>query len=194
MPNEDKTRPRPVLPLRPKYGWLAWESTVGYIALQHAPDALLQIEIYPLKEVISWSASLTWGQNQEAVAERVSFGAVLSDLWREIETNHPLLLQTPEARARRPVQYDEDSWLDDATFAVFSRLVGVTETAFRGDWRIIIMYQPVENPNARVQARLLANQGEVQIGGRGPSLREACRMVFRNAAVSYKAYASRETE
>ncbi len=192
--HDDKTSPRPVLPARPKFGWMAWENTVGYIATQYTPDVLLQLDIHPINEVIGWSASLTWGQNQESVQDRVSFGAALSDLWREIETNHPLLLQTPEARARRPVQYDEDNWLDDASFAVFSRLVGVTETAFRGDWRILILYQPVENPTARLQARLLANQGEVQIGARGASLRDACRMVFRNAAVSYKAYASRESE
>jgi hypothetical protein len=84
--------------------------------------------------------------------------------------------------SRRPAHYDEDQWLDEATATILRRLLQVTATAFGQDWRIVTVYQPVENPETRVQASLFARQDQVHVYGRGPSLREACQTLYRNSA------------
>lgn len=194
MTSSSDTLPQRPIPPRPKYGWQAWEATTGYIANQYSPDAMLKIEIYPMTGVVGWAASFTWGQEGEEVRDCLSFAEALSKLWHHVEGNHPMLLQTFEALTKRPTNYGENDWLDEHTFEVFSRLVGVIETAFRGDWQLMIVYQPVEQPEARVQARLLAQRGEVSLGGRGATLRDACRMLFRTAAVKYRAFVLKSDE
>jgi hypothetical protein len=52
----------------------------------------------------------------------------------------------------------------------------------------------VENPNLRVQARLLAKDNSVHIGGRGPTIRDACRDLYRNAAPGYFASSGRQED
>ncbi|MCU0512267.1 MAG: hypothetical protein MUE40_06820 [Anaerolineae bacterium] len=193
MAREETTPLRPA-PRRPRYGWQAWEATSGYIATHHSPDVMLKIEIYPMGGVVGWAAAFSWGAHAEAVQDGVSFGATLTELWAVVERNHPSLFSTPEAAVRRPVAYDDDHWLDSATFEIFSRLVGVTEVAFRGNWRLMIVYQPVDTPETRVQARLLANDNTVIFGGRGPTLRDACRSLFRTAAGRYRAFLLRQDE
>jgi hypothetical protein len=189
--HDDTIRNRPTLP-RPRFGWQAWEATAGYIANQYSPDATLKIEIYPIGEIVGWAASFSWGEHQEGVQDRISFGDALTTLWHEVEAHHVLQFKTLEAASRRPLNYADDQWLDDPTMEVFSRLVGVTEVAFKGDWHIIIVYQPVESADGRVQARLLAQQGNIQIGGRGATLRDACRATFHNAAAKYRAFVKNE--
>jgi hypothetical protein len=184
----DATHRRKPIPSRPKTGWLAWESTTGYIALNYSPDATLKIEIYPVNEVVSWAATFSWGQHQESVRDRFSLGEALGALWLQIEAYHPSLMEAPEAKTRRPISYGDDEWLDQATLDVFSRLVGVTEMAFGGQWQLVVVYRPEENPPDRVQTRLVAHDGEATIGARGPTLRDACRALFTSAAVRFRQF------
>lgn len=188
MARDETISRRPLMPRRPKYGWQAWEATVGYVALRHSPDAVLKIEIYPMSGIAGWAASFTWGQYAEHVQDCIAFGDALSQLWNQVEHNYPGMFDAAEIVDKRPVSYDDDNWLDEPTFEIFSRLVGVTEVAFRGDWRLMIIYQPVEIPDNRVQTRLLATGNTVTFGGRGPTLRDACRSLFRTAAAHYRAF------
>ncbi len=187
MTTDATQRHRPI-PSRPKTGWQAWEATTGYISLHYSPDATLKVEIYPLGEVVAWAATFSWSQHQESVRDRVSLGDVLTSLWQQIETYHPSLMEAPDAKTRRPIGYADEEWLDQPTFDVVSRLVGVTETAFHGQWQLVIVYRAVEKPEDRVQTRLIAQNGETTVGGRGPTLRDACRALFTTAAVRFRQF------
>ncbi len=188
MSHDDETLPnRPVR--RPKWGWMAWEATTGYIAQHHSPDATLKLQIYPMTHVIGWGASLSWGANREAVHDEITFPDALNGLWQTVHQHHEIF-QSLQAAIRRPVNYADDEWLDARTNEAFSRLVHLTDTVFQGDWLIFIVYRPVEIPDKRVQARLLADKNRVSRGGNGATLREASRDLYLNAAPIYRRYSS----
>ena len=63
-------------------------------------------------------------------------------------------------------------------------MIDLAAHSFGTDWRLTLVYQPIENPSLRVQARLVARVGSVHVGGRGGSLREACHDLYRNIAGS----------
>lgn len=194
MPDKpDTTIPRRPLPQRPRLGWQAWEATLGYMSLHHSPDALLKLQIYPLGGHSGWAASLSWAGFSEHVRDRESFGEALDDLWREVNNNHVIFL-TSEAAVRQPASYHSDEWLDPRTQEALDRLIRVTRAVFENDWLLLLIYQPVEHPEARVQLRLLARDNTVRVGGRGPSLREACAELYRNAARYYSAALNRGDE
>src|SRR5688572_27784255 len=106
MAREETISRRPPLPRRPKYGWQAWEATVGYVALRHSPDALLKIEIYPMSGVVGWGASFSWGQYAETVRDSISFGTALSQLWNQVGRNYPNVFSAAEIADKLPVDYD----------------------------------------------------------------------------------------
>jgi hypothetical protein len=182
------------MPQRPRWGWQAWEATVGYISTQHSPDATLTLQIYPMPYVIGWAAALTWGEQREHVSDHYSLGDALGRLWHQVYSEYPNMLDHPIVLARAPRGYNDDQWLENTTYAIFSRLVHTTDTVFRGDWRIIVLYRPVEKPDKRVQARLLAEKNSVQRAAWGPTLHDACRTLFHNAAPIYSQYRSRDDE
>ena len=184
------TRPSPK---RPKWGWLAWEATVGYISQHHSPDASLKLEVYPGEHVVQWAASLTWGGNSEGVRDCYSLADALSSLWLQVAA-HQDLFHSVDAAARRPVDYADDKWLDDATNEALSRLVNVTDTVFQGDWLVVVVYRPVAEPDKRLQTRLIAEQLEVNRGGNGATLRDACRDLYHNAAPIYHKYRLKDDE
>jgi hypothetical protein len=188
MAREETITKRPPLPRRPKYGWQAWEAIVGYVALRHSPDAVLKIEIYPMSGIVGWGASFSWGQYTETAQDMISFGTALTQLWHRVEHNYSGMFDAAEISDKHPVNYDDDSWLDEPTFEIFSRLVGVSEVAFRGDWRLMVVYQPVEIPDNRVQARLVATGNTISLGGKGPTLRDAGRSLFMAAAARYRQF------
>lgn len=192
MSDEQTHAHRPV-PRRPKHLWYAWEATVGHIHTNHSADATLRLTIHPLEHYIGWGASLTWGSDSEKVEDKVDFAIALNDLWAVIEQNHNLI-DTLAAAARRPVNYSDDAILDEPTFEVFSSLVNSTDTVFQGDWQIMITYRPVEAADKRVQTRLTADKNKVTRGGSGPTLREACRNLLRNAAPVFHQYRSQKSE
>jgi hypothetical protein len=64
----------------------------------------------------------------------------------------------------------------------------VTDTVFQGDWLIVVVYRPVGEPDKRLQTRLIAEHIEVNRGGNGATLRDACRDLYHKAAPIYQKY------
>jgi hypothetical protein len=194
MDDNQSTIPNRPLPKRLPNGFLAWQATIGYISTQHSPDALLKLHVYPVDdESIGWGASAAWGQYQEEVWDRASFAAALSDLWQEVDS-HYLIFESQVDALKSPARYPAEKWLDAQTEDILHRLIWITGSVFGGDWKLVIVYQPVENPSMRVQARLIAYDGEVHVGGRGGSLLDACHDLYRNGAAYFANAAGRLDE
>jgi hypothetical protein len=165
---------------RPRTGLAAWESTIGYIANEHSPDVLLTVKALPDGDGSVWSAMLEWGPHREIVEGQPTFPAALRELWGVIERAH-VIFKDKAASVRKPFGYTEFDWLDADTKSALERLAWVTQVVFREGWSLIIIYQPTDDPTNRVQMRLLARDGEVLIGGRGPSIEDAASKLYRNA-------------
>lgn len=178
------------LPRRPDWGWFAWEATVGYIHDEYSTDVTLRVEMYPVQGVVLWAAALLFGENSEQVTDCFGLSIALEDLWRQVSSRHQIF-RTLEAAARRPEHYADDRWIDTATLDALTRLVGVTATIFKEDWKLMVFYRPVPVANARLQARLIAHDHTVLRSGRGATLRDACRNLFHNATPDYKRYSTR---
>lgn len=187
MPKDDTIISRP-MPKRPEYGLLAWQATIGYISSQYSLDAMLTIQVYPLENgQIAWAGMATWGQNQENIQGRPSLAAILRDLWREVDSHH-IIFESREAILKRPTNYADNEWIDADTSLGLNRLIHVTGTVYGLDWRLMLIYQPIESRSIRFQARLLALDDSVQIAGQGANLRDACHALYRNAAPYYVAH------
>ena len=184
MSGDKTTMSRRPLPNRPRYGLLAWEATIGYMSTHHSPDAMLKLQIYPVDSDVYWAALASWGPNEEFVEDRDSLAAALRELWLDVATNHTIF-HSAESASKSPIYYEDDEWLDERTADSLDRLLNITQVMYKADWHLILIYQPVENPETRVQARLLAENGSSSIGGRGPSLRDACHMLYQNIARLY---------
>jgi hypothetical protein len=179
--SDDTLRAQPT-PRRPQYGFQAWQATIGYISQVYSPDALLTLNVYPAApDDLRWKAAASWGQMLEEVDDRPSLPAALRDLWREIDRHHTIF-KSLEAAARRPIKYDDNCWLDADTQTMLDRILTQASRSFGLDWRLTLVYQPIENPSLRVQARLAARSSSVHVGGRGAALRDACHDLYRNAA------------
>jgi len=165
---------------RPKTGLAAWESTVGYLAANHSPDALLTLRAYPEGEDSHWSALLEWGANREEVNGHATLPAVLNELWQVVDQGRVIFSSSAEA-VRKPAGYGEFDWLDADTKDAIERLMWVIRVVFKDDWTMVILYQATDNPAVRAQARLIARAGDVYINGRGASVRDAVTQLYRNA-------------
>jgi|FLYN01.1.fsa_nt_gi hypothetical protein len=175
------------LPKRPDNGLLAWQATLGYISAHYSLDAMLTIQVCPQGlGILNWTAKASWGHYSEEMRNCPSLPAVLRKLWTEVDRNN-IIFETAEAITRRPVLYDDNEWLDEDTRLTLDRLIQLNWTLFGSDWMLIIVYQPVGIPNMRLQARLLALNNTVQISGCGPTMRDACHDLYRNAARNYSA-------
>ncbi len=183
------TNPLPSLSRRPRWGWLAWEMTVGYISKQHSPDAALKLEIYPMTHVVGWSAALLWQDHQEIVRDEISFADALSGLWSRVDQYSGLTFGE-ESLGRTPVRYSDEEWLDQASYTALSVLVNTTDTFFTGNWSIVIVYRPIDVPAKRLTARLIAQHIAVNRGASGATLREVCRTLYLNALPDYTKYQS----
>lgn len=167
---------------RPQYGLQAWQATIGYIASEYSPDALLTLIAYPAQSGgICWQASASWGRHHEEVGDQPSLAVALGTLWVEVDRRHRLI-KSLDAGNKRPVGYKPHEWLDPDTDHTLERLLQSAAAAFGDDWRVVLVYQPVENPAARVQARLIARGDTLNIGGRGATVIETCRLLYRKAA------------
>ncbi len=190
MAKDDTLVTRP-MPKRPENGLLAWQATIGYISGQYSLDALLTFQAYPLESgTVGWAAAASWGQNRESVEGAESLPVALRDLWSEVNQHH-VIFETREAILKRPANYDDDRWIDADTAAILNRLLHIAGVVYGMDWRLVVIYQPVESQAVRFQARLLALDDSVQIGGQGASLREACQDVYRNAAPYFVAHSGK---
>jgi hypothetical protein len=186
MTDAETVHARP-LPKRPDTGLLAWQSTLGYISARYSLDAMLTLQVSPQpKGNLGWSAKASWGHYTEEVRSCPSLVAAFRDLWTEVDRNN-IIFESPEAITRRPVMYADHEWLDEDTQLTLDRLIQLNWAAFDTDWTLVIVYQPVENPSARLQTRLLARNTTVQISGRGPTMRDACHDLYHNAARNYSA-------
>lgn len=172
------TQSRRPSPLRPEYGFIAWQMTLGYICNHRSPDAVLKIEAYPSGDGALWAASVSWGRTEETVRDRATIATALGNLWQEVDRNH-IVFGTPEDAIRRPYGYDDHEWLDVSTADILQRLVWTSQTVLKDDWLLVIIYQPTEAPVTRVQGRLLAQDNRA--AGQGGSLLDALRDLFRNA-------------
>jgi hypothetical protein len=180
---DDTLSGRPV-PRRPRWGWSAWEATTGYIAQHHSPDATLKLQLYNVGQNISFTSSCAWGEHREEVRFADTMGEALRQLWLKIYHNHPIFESVDDA-FRSPVGYDEYERLDDTTQDVFDRLVLIVQKLFEHDWLLIIVYRPVENPETRLQMRLLAESNSVQRASQGSTLREVCRSLLHHCATLF---------
>ena len=173
-------------PKRPENGLLAWLATIGYISAEYNADAMLQLVAYPMPENsdIGWAARATWGDVAEAVRDSVSLGEALRELWHKVDEAHTIF-KTLDDAAKQPAFYNDDKWIDADTQASFDLLTNASETAFGEDWMLVVMYHPVENPESRVQTRLLARNKSIDIEGHGPTVREACDRLYRNAVPEF---------
>jgi len=184
MTDSETVHARP-LPKRPDTGLLAWQATLGYISARYSLDAMLTIQVYPdTGGKLGWAAKASWGHYTEEVRDCPKLAAALRDLWTEVDRNN-IIFESADAISRRPVLYDDGEWLDNETQITLDRLVQLNWTAFDTDWILVIVYQPVGIPNLRLQSRLLAKSNSVQISGCGPTMRDACRDLYRNAARNY---------
>lgn len=165
---------------RPKTGLAAWEATVGYIASEHSPDALLTLRAYADADDNLWAALLEWGAYREEVADAESLPTALRDLWVVVNQGHVIFTSSAEA-IRKPAGYGEFDWVDADTQDALDRLLWVVRVVFKDDWTLVILYQPTDNPATRVQMRLVARDDAVHISGRGGSVRDAATQLYRNA-------------
>lgn len=173
-------------PKRPDTGFQAWQATIGYISEELSPDALLTLNAFPLENgEVGWKATVSWAAFTEESPDVTTLPDALRGLWREVDRHHTIF-KSLEAALRKPVNYKDEQWLDAETQMSLDRLIQVILKAFGADWRLVIVYQPVANPNARVQARLIARRDTVNSGGRGATMREACQLLYRNAATEFK--------
>jgi hypothetical protein len=183
---DDDTLVHRPAPKRPQYGWQAWQATVGYIHNEYTPDAILTLTAYPVADgVIGWSAALYWENKAESVHDEDTLAGALRSLWLKVEAHHKLF-KTLDAAVRRPVNYDDVEWLDEATQTALDRMFQVVEAASDSGWRLAITYQAVDNPDVRVCVSLYAQDGTPQVDASGPSLRDACQNMYRNAASYFR--------
>lgn len=185
------TAPMRPLPNRPKYGWMAWETTAGYMSAHLSPDVTLKLSAYPAEDEngVLWGASITWAQEYEEVDGFPAPHEALAQLWRVVDQTHSIFGKTEDA-VKRPAHYRENQWFDSWTGEIMQRLVRVTNAVFKQDWIIVVVYRPVESMDSRIQARMMANDHEVQIGGRGSSLGDGCRQLYHNAATIFTKYSN----
>jgi hypothetical protein len=173
-------------PKRPENGLLAWLENIGYISAEYNADAMLQMVAYPMPESgeTGWASRASWGDVAEATRDSASLGEALRELWRKVDNAHTIFKSLDDA-AKQPAFYNDDKWIDADTQASFDLLTNASATAFGGDWMIVVMYHPVENPETRVQTRLLAQNKTVDIEGHGPTVHEALDRLYRHAAPEF---------
>jgi hypothetical protein len=177
---DDTFHQRP-LPRRPETGLQAWQATIGYLR-QRGDNPALAITAYPASgTAVAWSAALHWSRKKQEVQQAESLAAALRRLWAEVDARYTIF-DTPQAATRRPAGYSDAEWLDAPTLAALERLLLAAHLTFATDWQVALVYQPMDNPEERVQASLTAHGGAIRVDGWGPSVREACQRVYRSAA------------
>ena len=183
MIDEDTVMHLPIVP-RPENGFAAWQTTLGYISRQHCPDARMVLQIYPVSQQIRYGARVMWGPVVEEINQAPSLPEAMARLWTVVNQNH-VIFATPHEATRSPSGYDLMEWLDLNTQDVLHRLIWTAHMVFTTDWMIVLFYRTFGNPQQRVQMRLLALDNTVNIGGRGPSVMDAARSLFHNAADTF---------
>jgi len=181
MPATLNARP---MPQRPANGLLAWEATIGYLRLQYRLDARLTLQAVANAGLVTWSAYAVWGQNTEQVTAKLSLPSALRDLWAEVDRKH-VIFESREAMLRRPANYKDDEWLDRSTQILVDQMLDLFNIAFLNAWTLTVIYEAVEMADVRFQARVGAEDGELNLLGQGATLQAACRDVLRVTAQTH---------
>ncbi len=181
MPATLNSRP---MPQRPANGLLAWEATIGYLRLQYRLDARLTVQAMMDSGFITWSAYAVWGQNTEQVTGKPTFASALRDLWAQVDHNH-VIFESREAMIRRPSNYKDDEWLDQATQIVFDQMVGLLQIALGNTWKLTIIYEPVEVADVRFHMRVITGDDGFNLMGQGATMQAACRDLLRVTAQAH---------
>lgn len=164
---------------RPPTGFMAWQSTVGYLSKHHGSDATLYLLITPMPDdSISWSASVNWAHTQERVAGQPSISSALSTLWARVSERHDVFLNANDA-IRAPAGYEASDWLDIATLDILQRIIMTMQSVVSGEWSLAIMYQPSEDADNRLELSLKTSDESVMGLIRDHTLLDACRKLFR---------------
>lgn len=187
MSKPDTMPNRPPIPRRPSYGWSAWEATAGYMSVHHNPDVTLSVTVRVASETMqaNWSSQIKWGGRSVSCDQKMSLAKALGHLWLEVKNNYRIYKEGDESAIRQPINYKDSEWLDSRTDQLIHRIIHVNRSVFGTDWHMVIIYQPIDNPKMRVQARMIARNQEIQIGGQGATLLDACRRLYTNAARIY---------
>ena len=188
MFDEDTMMQLPTVP-RPENGFAAWQATLGYINRQFCPDARLVLSIYPVSHQIRYAARVMWGQVVEEVNHKSSVPDAMASLWSLVDQHHAIFASSYEA-IRSPAGYDLMEWFDLNTQDVLHRLIWTAHTVFGSDWKMVLFYRTFGNPPQRVQMRLQARESQVRVGGRGPTVIDAARNLFHNAAESFALFSA----
>lgn len=181
-PMNDKTLNSRPLPRRSRWGWGAWESTVGYLASKHSPDASLKLQVGVIEGKVTFSATVAWGEFRESVENTPDSSTALKDLWDVIDRSHSIFLHVDD-KFRSPVGYEHDEWLDDVTNDILARLLLILQQLFADDWMLLIVYRPVEAADKRQQIRLVADNSQIQRIVQGSSLADVCRKLLYQAVI-----------
>lgn len=160
------------------HGWQAWQAVIGRLAAHDSPDARLRIEVVGRAGTPYWAVEAIWSAHIERAADHTSLGEAMKALSAELGAHHWEFHDSRTGLAR----YDVDDWLDADTAGSLARLVDTVQAVFAGGWSLSFTYQPVEMADQRVQGRLVARAGSVAVAGRGRTLIDAVRDVFRSAA------------
>jgi hypothetical protein len=175
---DDDGNTRQISPLPPKYtaGLLAWQVLVARLA-RSTPDARLRLEIQTTGDGLRFGTHLIWGAQHQQALDYPSIAGALRALHRDLAENQWGLDDSGLDLGR----YTDENMLDEQTFEVLERLLSVILTAFGSDWLLSLDYQAIEDPTARVTARLAA-LGEVRPPGTGPTLRDALHALLLKTA------------
>jgi hypothetical protein len=171
----------------PATGIAAWQATLGYIHAHHAPDAMLEIRVAMRQNGLRWAAVVRWGEIAECVSDCLTLPDSLHQLWDVVDAHH-IIFEEPSHGWRAPAGYEPHNWLDLPTLDILHRFLWTARSAFREDWQLYIFYRVADVPHTRVRVRLLADQHRLVVGASGPTIMQAMRHLFRNAADSFALY------
>ncbi|MBK9125893.1 MAG: hypothetical protein IPM16_22580 [Chloroflexi bacterium] len=180
MNDDFRTRGIEPLVFRHANGWLSWQAVVGDLVSRGHPDAHIRVEASGVDGAVTWAAEVEWGPNQERVTDQPSLGEALATLWQEVSNHH--WMYEGDMGKRGPALYGPDEWLDHDTLEALNRMLTVAADVFGSDWAVLFTYHPVQQPDQRVNSRLIARSGDVAVAGRGATLLDAVRGLFRATA------------
>jgi hypothetical protein len=169
---------------RPVTGLLAWQAVVGQIRLQYELDSRLTLQVISADGVLSWSASVVWGNHGQKVSGRTTVAEALRDLWVVVESSQAIF-ESDIIRQRQPADYAESEWIDAETTTLLARFISLAQDTCGSNWDMILIYEPVESAGNRFNVSLLSDTLQTLLHGSGPTLLDACRVAYRETAQYY---------
>ncbi len=167
---------------RPPNGFMAWQSTVGYLNTHHSADASLFMLITPLPDdSISWTAGVSWSSIHERVEDHHTLSDALAKLWTRVSERHNVFLTADDA-IRAPSGYQDSDWLDIGTLSILQRIIMTMQSVASGHWSLTMMYQPSEHADRRIELSLKTEDESITGLVHHQTLLHACRALYRHIA------------